>query len=320
MISKAGSQPVVSAKNIFKSFKDVKALNGVDLEIQSSQYTAVLGPNGAGKTTLVEIIEGIQFPDNGEILLFGKHWKHNKEELHHLIGISLQETLFEDKLTVRETLRLFASFYKLPEKRVDEILEMVNLKEKHKSYVVHLSGGQRQKLALGIALINKPMLLILDEPTTGLDPTARREIWNILRGLKENQGTSMILTTHYMEEAESLCDQIVIMDKGKVLAKGTLDELVSASQTNEIIQFRIIGQKNIPDFSNFKNIKDMQYDEVTGQFTLQVANTSEFLPVLIKYLNEIACKVSELRCRYVTLDDLFIKMTGRKLTDNTSGI
>ena len=317
MISKVGSSPVVSAKNIFKAFKDVKALNGVDIEIQSSQYTAVLGPNGAGKTTLVEIIEGIQSPDSGDILLFGKHWKHNKEELHHLIGISLQETLFEDKLTVRETLKLFASFYKQTEKRVDEILEMVNLKEKHRSYVKHLSGGQRQKLALGIALINKPMLLILDEPTTGLDPTARREIWDILRGLKENQGTSMILTTHYMEEAETLCDQIVIMDKGKVLANGTLEELISATHTNEIVQFKIVGQKNIPDFSNFKDVKEVHYDEVSALFTLHVANTSEFLPVLIKYLNEIACKVSELRCRYVTLDDLFIHMTGRKLTDNT---
>ena len=320
MISEIGHQPVVSAANIHKSFKEVKALDGVDLEIQPSQFTAVLGPNGAGKTTLVEIIEGIQSPDKGDIRLFGKHWKKNKDELHHLIGISLQETLFEDKLTVRETLRLFASFYELPGKRVNEILDMVNLQEKHRSYVVHLSGGQRQKLALGIALINNPMLLILDEPTTGLDPTARREIWNILRGLKEKQGTSMILTTHYMEEAESLCDQIVIMDKGKVLARGTLGELISASQTNEVIQFRIAGQNNIPDFSNFVNVKEKHYDEVTGQFTLHVANTSEFLPDLIRYLNEAGCKVSELRCSYVTLDDIFIHMTGRKLTDNTLGI
>ena len=315
MISNIGNQPVVSAVNIHKSFKEVKALDGVDLEIQPSQFTAVLGPNGAGKTTLVEIIEGIQFPDKGDIRLFGKHWKHNKDELHHLIGISLQETLFEDKLTVRETLRLFGSFYELTEKRVDEILDMVNLQEKHRSYVVHLSGGQRQKLALGLALINNPMLLILDEPTTGLDPTARREIWDILRSLKEKQGTSMILTTHYMEEAESLCDQIVIMDKGKVLARGTLEELISASQTNEIIQFRLAGQKNVPDFSKFINVKEIKYDEVTDQFTLHVTNTSEFLPDLIRYLNEAGCKVSELRCRYVTLDDIFIQMTGRKLAD-----
>jgi ABC-2 type transport system ATP-binding protein len=320
MTSKLVTLPVVSAVNIHKSFKEVMALDGVDLEIQPSQFTAVLGPNGAGKTTLVEIIEGIQSPDKGDIRLFGKHWKKNTDELHHLIGISLQETLFEDKLTVRETLGLFASFYKLQGKRVDEIIDMVNLQEKHRSYVMHLSGGQRQKLALGIALINNPMLLILDEPTTGLDPTARREIWDILRGLKEKQGTSMILTTHYMEEAESLCDQIVIMDKGKVLARGTLAELISASQTSEIIQFRLAEQNNIPDFSNFINIREMQYDEATGQFTLHVANTSEFLPDLIRYLNEAGCKVLELRCRYVTLDDLFIHMTGRKLTDNTSGI
>ena len=306
---------IVSAVNIHKSFKDVKALAGVDLEIMPSEFTALLGPNGAGKTTLVEIIEGIQSPDIGEIKLFGKRWKGNKEELYRQIGLSFQETRFEDKLTVMETLKLFASFYGLDDDRVDEILDLVNLQEKSSSYVVNLSGGQRQKLALAIALLNKPRLLILDEPTTGLDPTARREIWTILLSLKKMQGTSMILTTHYMEEAENLCDRIVIIDKGKVLAQGTLKELISASNTSEIIQFRVHDRNLFPDFSKYADVREIQWEDSINQVTMHVVNTSAFLPVLINYLNNAGCKISELRCRYVTLDDIFVRMTGRKLTD-----
>ncbi len=309
------TQPIVQAVNIHKSFKEVKALNGVDLEIMPSEFTALLGPNGAGKTTLVEIIEGIQFPDTGEIKLFGKHWKGNKDELHHQIGISLQETRFEDKLTTRETLKMFASFYGLNNTRVDEILSIVNLQEKQRSYVVNLSGGQRQKLALGISLIHNPKLLILDEPTTGLDPTARREIWDILHSLQETHGTSMILTTHYMEEAENLCKNIVIIDKGKVLAKGTLEELISASKTSEIIQFKVLNKSLFPDFTNYSDVKQIEKDEISGLVTMQVSNTSDFLPELIGKINLAGCGIAELRCRYVTLDDLFIQMTGRKLTD-----
>jgi ABC-2 type transport system ATP-binding protein len=247
--------------------------------------------------------------------LFGKYWKGNEDELHRKIGLSLQETRFEDKLTARETLLVFASFYGLQKSRVDEILDLVNLQEKQRSYVVNLSGGQRQKLALGIALLNNPKLLILDEPTTGLDPTARREIWDILLLLKKNHGTSMILTTHYMEEAENLCDRIVIIDKGKVLAKGTLEELISASQTNEIIQFRVKDKNRFPDFSNLKNIQKIQWNDSENIVTIHVANTSDLLPEIIRKLNTEGCQISELRCSYVTLDDLFIQMTGRKLTD-----
>ncbi len=308
-------QPIVEAINIHKSFKEVKALCGVDLQIMPSEFTALLGPNGAGKTTLVEIIEGIQFPDSGEIKLFGKQWKGNKEALHRQIGISLQETRFEDKLTTRETLKMFASFYALDNARVDEILNVVNLQDKQKSYVVNLSGGQRQKLALGISLIHNPKLLILDEPTTGLDPTARREIWDILHALKETHGTSMILTTHYMEEAENLCKNIVIIDKGKVLAKGSLEELISASGTSEIVQFKVHDKTLFPDFWHCTDVKQIEIDDITGLITMHVANTSAFLPELIGRINTAGCGISELRCRYVTLDDLFIQMTGRKLTD-----
>jgi len=202
------ARPVIEVQGVYKSFKTVQAVKGVDMRIAKGQFVALLGPNGAGKTTLVEMIEGIQKPDRGEIFIMGKKWKGNEDELHRVIGLSLQETRFIDKLTVWETLRLFASFYQRDQKRVSEIIEIVGLEEKRKSYVVNLSGGQRQRLALGIALLNNPKILLLDEPTTGLDPNARREIWSILLTLKQQAQTSLILTTHYMEEAEQLCDYV----------------------------------------------------------------------------------------------------------------
>ncbi len=226
------SDNIIEVKNVWKSFKTVQAVKGINLNIPRGKFVALLGPNGAGKTTLVEMIEGIQKPDSGEITIIGKHWKGNEDELHRIIGLSLQETRFIDKLRVSETLLLFASFFNLGKERVNEIIEIAGLEEKRKSYVVNLSGGQRQRLAIGIALINTPAILLLDEPTTGLDPNARREIWDILHKLKEMSGTSMILTTHYMEEAEKLCDYIVIMDNGVILREGTLDQLLVESKNS----------------------------------------------------------------------------------------
>jgi len=217
---------VIEVKNVWKSFKTVQAVKGVSIAIPKGQFVALLGPNGAGKTTLVEMIEGIQKPDSGEITIMGKKWKGHEDELHRIIGLSLQETRFIDKLRVTETLLLFASFFNLGKKRVGEIINIVGLEDKKRSYVVNLSGGQRQRLAIGISLINNPAILLLDEPTTGLDPNARREIWEILRSLKEKSNTSMILTTHYMEEAETLCDYIIIMDKGVILREGTRNDLL----------------------------------------------------------------------------------------------
>ncbi len=218
---------IVEVRNVKKSFKDVHAVKGVSLTIKPGEFVALLGPNGAGKTTLVEMVEGIQNPDEGEIFISGMQWKNHQYELHQLIGLSLQETRFMDKLTAYETMRLFASFYKLDAHRVDEVFALIGLEDKKKAFVDNLSGGQRQRLALGVALLNKPQILLLDEPTTGLDPNARREIWNILLGLKKSQNTSLILTSHYMEEAEYLCDRIIIMDKGTILAQGTLAEILA---------------------------------------------------------------------------------------------
>ena len=224
------AEPVIEVRSVFKSFKTVQAVRGIDFRVYPGQFVALLGPNGAGKTTLVEMIEGIQKPDRGEILILGKKWKGNEEALRNVLGISLQETRFIDKLTVKETLKLFASFFSLPDSRIEEIISMIGLEEKRKSYVVNLSGGQRQRLAMGIALLNNPKILLLDEPTTGLDPTARREIWAILQLLRQRSQTSLILTTHYMEEAERLCDHIVILHNGVILREGTLQELLTSGR------------------------------------------------------------------------------------------
>jgi ABC-2 type transport system ATP-binding protein len=173
----------------------------------------------------------------------GKHWKGNEDELHRIIGLSLQETHFIDKLRVTETLQLFAGFFGLGRKRVDEIIEIIGLGDKRRSYVVNLSGGQRQRLAIGIALVNTPAILLLDEPTTGLDPNARREIWEILKKLRDTSHTSMILTTHYMEEAEKLCDYIIIMDNGVILREGTLDQLLVSNNTLDDLFVSLTGRR-----------------------------------------------------------------------------
>jgi ABC-2 type transport system ATP-binding protein len=217
---------VIEVKQVFKSFKTVQAVRGINARFRQGEFVALLGPNGAGKTTLVEMIEGIQKPDSGDIFIMGKTWKDHEKDLRKIIGLSLQETYFIEKLNVYETLRLFGSFFGLGKERAEQIIDLVGLEEKRKAYVGNLSGGQRQRLALGVAIINTPKILLLDEPTTGLDPNARREIWNILGKLKKELQTTMILTTHYMEEAEELCDHIIIIDHGKILTEGTLNDLL----------------------------------------------------------------------------------------------
>ena len=224
------SNNVIEVRGVHKSFKTVQAVRGIDLTIAAGRFVAILGPNGAGKTTLVEMIEGIQQPDRGDIFIMGKTWKGNEKYLRNILGLSLQETHFIDKLTVWETLRLFASFFRIGKERCEEVMRLVALEEKRKAWVVNLSGGQRQRLALGISILNRPKILLLDEPTTGLDPNARREIWGILLKLKEQKDTSLILTTHYMEEAEQLCDDIVIIDHGKILKQGTITDLLGEIQ------------------------------------------------------------------------------------------
>jgi ABC-2 type transport system ATP-binding protein len=216
----------IEVSNVYKSFKDVHAVRGISFSIAAGEFVALLGPNGAGKTTTVEMMEGLRTPDSGQILLRGKNWRKHERELRRIIGLSLQETRFTEKLTVSETLRLFGSFYGLGVERVREVTELTGLTEKFSALVGTLSGGQRQRLALAVALLNSPQILFLDEPTTGLDPHSRLDLWNILKTLKDEGGTTLILTTHYMEEAESLCDRIIIIDDGRILREGDLATLL----------------------------------------------------------------------------------------------
>ena len=311
--------PVVEVAEVYKSFKNVHAVRGVSFSIEKGRSTALLGPNGAGKTTLVEMIEGIQTPDRGRIRILGKEWKHHADELHRAIGLSLQETRFIDKLTVYETVRLFASFYGLEKGRVGEVLDLVQLSAKQNAYTVNLSGGQRQRLALGLSLINRPQVLLLDEPTTGLDPNARREIWSILLDLKAHSRTSLVLTTHYMEEAEKLCDYIMIMDQGRVLTEGTLDDLLAGDEESRVIDFALSDGRARPldDWAAVMNDApfDIRWQPQTGRGRLAAVDFETEIPQFFNFLEQKGLRLKDMQCRHKTLDDLFTAMTGRRLNE-----
>lgn len=304
----------VEVNDVYKSFKTVKAVNGVGFKIAEGEFVALLGPNGAGKTTMVEMIEGIQKQDSGRISVMGKEWKGNEDELRRLIGLSLQETRFVDKLTVEETMNLFAGFYDLGTERVSEVIKLIDLEDKRKAYTVHLSGGQRQKLALGIALLNNPKVLLLDEPTTGLDPNARREIWKILNDLKQKAQTSLILTTHYMEEAEQLCDYIIVIDKGKILKEGTLKKLLQEDDNEKIIEFTLEGFSNLEGVFDNSGYK-VSWDGAKEVGVLIINSVEDELPNFLNFLKEKNLRLKNFESRKKTLDDLFISLTGRHLNE-----
>lgn len=260
------------------------------------------------------MIEGIQQPDKGSIRILGMNWKDHEHQLHQQIGLSLQETKFIDKITAKETLDLFGSFYGLSAKRTEDILEVVNLSEKRNAYTVNLSGGQRQRLAIGIALLNNPKVLLLDEPTTGLDPGARREVWKILGRLREDFKTTMILTTHYMEEAEVLCERILIMDKGQFIAAGTLPELTARHSEGDLVEITFEHPFDIAA-ANLSGVKRLNWITPHLQAQIFVNNISEALPSIIESTRAANIRIVALTSRKMTLDDLFISMTGRHLTD-----
>lgn len=312
------AESIIEARDVRKYFGQTKAVDGISIDIRKGEFVALLGPNGAGKTTLVEMIEGIQRPDDGEITIKGLKWKHHEEELRKVIGLSFQETHFIEKLRVEETLDLFASFYSLPRQRIEEILDLVGLREKRKTYAKNLSGGQKQKLALGIALLNQPEILLLDEPTTGLDPTARRELWEILKNLQRRYNTAMVLTTHYMEEASYLCERIIIIDKGKVLAQGTLPELLAQYRNGEVINFAVDRPVNDAELKNMAPVISLHLKDDGLQGEVIVGSLIDYLPGFLRFIDRQQLKLTSLECRKMTLDDLFIAMTGRHLIEETS--
>src|SRR5215204_7053837 len=222
-------------RNLRKAYQDVVAVDGLDLEVSTGECFGLLGPNGAGKTTTIEICEGLNTPDAGDVEVLGRRWSQDDHELRQRLGISLQETQFSEKLTVEETVHLFRSFYRAGA-APEEVIAMVQLGEKAHSRVGGLSGGQKQRLALACALVGEPELLFLDEPTTGLDPQSRRQLWDLIDQFRR-AGRTIVLTTHYMDEAERLCDRVGIMDHGRIIALGTPRELITSTGVEHVVEF-----------------------------------------------------------------------------------
>ncbi len=305
---------VIAVDHVHKRFKKVHAVNDLSLTINRGEFIALLGPNGAGKTTLVEMIEGLQQPDQGTISVLGKTWKKHETFLRSKIGLALQETRLIDKLTTKETVELFASFYGKSKGIAQDIIKLVNLEEKQNSLTETLSGGQKQRLALGLAIINQPEILILDEPTIGLDPHARREIWDILRALKQ-RCTTLILTTHYMEEAEMLCDRICILHKGRILTQGTLEELLAKHRQEEVVEFQLSHDREKAAIKTLPQVLKYHWDETSAQGAVVVTKAISFLPALYHLADEAGFAITNITLRQQTLDDLFITLTGRRLDD-----
>jgi ABC-2 type transport system ATP-binding protein len=273
----------------------------------------LLGPNGAGKTTTIEICEGLTTPEGGKVELLGLDWQTGANELRQRIGIQLQETQFPDKLLVEETLALFRSFYKRGIS-VDESIRTAQLEEKRRSRVGGLSGGQKQRLAMACALVGDPELLFLDEPTTGLDPQARRHLWDLVDELKKS-GRTIILTTHYMDEAQRLCDRVGIMDHGKVIALGTPQQLIATLGGEDIVEFAVDGETGV-DVAALTAIEGVQSHRVdAGLHQLSVSGLHKAMPLIFAALTSAGLHLSEFRTHSATLEDVFVHLTGRNLRD-----
>ena len=299
----------IRVRSLVKRFDDLVAVDGIDLDVNEGECFGVLGPNGAGKTTTIEILEGLQRPTSGEVELLGLPWKAHASELRARIGIQLQETELYDKLSAEETIRLFRSFY--PRRiAVADALAQVDLTDKKDAWVQKLSGGQKQRLAIACALVSDPELFFLDEPTTGLDPTARRSLWEIIRAMR-SRGRTIVLTTHYMEEAEKLCDRIAIMRKGKVIALGTPHELIARLGADEIVEVATDPPLPAEFFAAIPGVAGVHADG--AGFRLSVREIHATLPLLVDALRERSARASRLTTRTATLDDVFVELTGTSM-------
>ena len=286
---------------------------GIDLHIEVGECFGVLGPNGAGKTTMIEILEGLLQPSSGEIEVLGMHWQDQADAIRQQIGISLQETQFSDKLSVRETLTLFRSFYSRGLDPV-EAIKRVGLEEKSNAWIKRLSGGQRQRLAIAAALIGDPGLLFLDEPTTGLDPHSRRQLWEII-GEFRRQGRTTLLTTHYMEEAERLCDRVAIVDHGRMIASGSPRELIASIEGQHVVEFALVSPEGMSQSLAFWNdlpsVTSCRIE--SSAIHLSVTQPHRLLPALVERLERRQWQLSNLITRHASLDDVFVTLTGRQL-------
>jgi ABC-2 type transport system ATP-binding protein len=273
----------------------------------------LLGPNGAGKTTTIEICEGLTEPDAGEVVILGRRWGRDDRALRELLGISLQETQFSEKLTVAETVELFRSFYRRgPDPAT--VIELVQLTEKARSRVGQLSGGQRQRLALACALVGDPELLFLDEPTTGLDPQSRRQLWELIEGFRAG-GRAILLTTHYMEEAERLCDRVAIIDHGRVIAEGSPRELIASLGAEHVLEFAVSDGTALDAraLAGVRGVGPVGHQD--GTWRVQVSELHQAMPAILGELRRQGAQLSELRTHSATLEDVFVSLTGRQLRD-----
>jgi ABC-2 type transport system ATP-binding protein len=291
----------------------VVAVDGLDLEIRAGECFGLLGPNGAGKTTTIEICEGLTDPDEGEVLVLGRRWGEHDRELRALLGISLQETQFSEKLTVEETVRLFRSFYPRGPS-AEEVIATVQLQDKRTGRVGQLSGGQRQRLALACALVGDPALLFLDEPTTGLDPQSRRQLWELIERFKAD-GRGILLTTHYMEEAERLCDQVAIVDHGRVIALGTPRELVASLSAEHVVEFATAPGAAVREEA-LRRVDGVEAAvRRDDTYRIRVAELHRAVPALLAELHRQGVQLTELRTHSATLEDVFVELTGRHLRE-----
>jgi ABC-2 type transport system ATP-binding protein len=293
----------------------VDAVNGLDLSVRTGECFGLLGPNGAGKTTTVEIFQGLLEPTAGDVQVLGLRWGENDDQLRQRIGTSLQETKFPDRLTVEEVVRLFRSFYANGPEHT-QVLDSVSLTEKKSARIDKLSGGQRQRLAVACALVGDPDLLFLDEPTTGLDPQSRRQIWEVIHGFKA-RGRTVVLTTHYMDEAERLCDRVAVVDHGKVIALGSPAELIRSLGGDHVLEFALVGDGAITEAEWLAIPTAIQVRAEADGFVLMVGEPHRALPALLQFLRERGKELSRLSTRHATLEDVFVKLTGRRLRDDT---
>ena len=306
------SRIALRGSSLVKRYGEVVAVDGLDLEVRAGECFGLLGPNGAGKTTTVEILEGLTPPDGGAVEILGSSWEKDARALRERIGIQLQETQLAEKLTVLETITLFRSFYG---KGLDprEVMRIVQLEDKEKAWVRKLSGGQKQRLSLAAALVGDPEIHFIDEPTTGLDPQARRQVWDVIADVRARGGT-VLLTTHYMEEAERLCDRIAIVDRGKVIALDTPAALIKRLGAEHVLEIETESAVDLPRLRGLDQVHDLRRDGTTVSLTVREVHRA--IPQLLAELDAQAIALTRLTTHHATLEDVFVAMTGRHLREN----
>jgi ABC-2 type transport system ATP-binding protein len=311
MASDIENSSVVSVEALEKRYGDVHALRGVSFEIKKGEVFGLLGPNGAGKTTAIEILEGLRQADSGRVRVCGMDPAREGARLKQRIGAQLQATMLSDKIRVGEALSLFRSFYSRTVS-TEMLLGRFGLSEKRDAFFEHLSGGQRQRLALALALVNDPELVLLDEPTVGLDASVRRDIYALIEQFR-SEGRTVLLTTHYIEEAERLCDHVAIVDQGRVVALGTPRELVQGSGQGSRLEVRLAHPAPASELKQLEGVLDCR--ELNGSYVLHAHPPAKAIVALIRFLETRENTLLDLHIAQPSLEDVFVEMTGRRLSD-----